>query len=158
MTSAVSVPVSGKVPPSIEVTAVPITAVNTKETSGASVKTEQGGAGDFHVKKGGVTKNNSGGSKNSHSGGGGGGGGGGGSCFVAGTKISTYFGLKNIEDIQKNDIVLSYNEKTQQNEYSIVLQTMIHNVVEPIYTLYIKNEQLRVTGIHRFLVKRNNLE
>ena len=85
-------------------------------------------------------------------------GGGGGSCFVAGTKISTYFGFKNIEDIQKNDIVLSYNEKTQQNEYSIVLQTMIHNVVEPIYTLYIKNEQLRVTGIHRFLIKRNNLE
>ena len=29
---------------------------------------------------------------------------------------------------------------------------MIHDTIEPIYTLYIKNEQLRVTGVHRFLV------
>jgi hypothetical protein len=29
---------------------------------------------------------------------------------------------------------------------------MIHDTTEPIYTLYVKDEQLRVTGIHRFLV------
>ena len=38
------------------------------------------------------------------------------------------------------------------NEYSKVLQTMIHNTIEPIYTLHIKDEKLRVTGIHRFFV------
>jgi hypothetical protein len=32
---------------------------------------------------------------------------------------------------------------------------MIHDVVEPIYTLYIKDEQLRVTGIHRFLISKD---
>ena len=128
--------------PGVAYTASPAVTTDTVEKTGYAVdtKAEQGsGSSGVHVKPGSVRKNNSGGTKNSHTGGGGGGGGGGGSCFVAGTKISTYFGFKNIEDIQKNDIVLSYNEKTQQNEYSIVLQTMIHNVVEPIY-------------------KRNNLE
>jgi len=85
------------------------------------------------------------------------GGGGGGSCFIAGTLVSTIDNFKNIEDIKVGDIVLSYNEQTQQNEYSQVLQTMIHVTIEPIYTLYIRNEQLRVTGIHRFLIKRNNV-
>lgn len=87
-----------------------------------------------------------------NTGGGGGGGGGGRSCFVAGTLITTDASFKPIEQIQKGDIVLSYNERLGLNEYSEVLQTMIHNTIEPIYTLYIKDEQLRVTGIHRFLV------
>lgn len=82
----------------------------------------------------------------------GGGGGGGRSCFVAGTLITTDTSFKPIEQIQKGNIVLSYNERLGLNEYSEVLQTMIHNTIEPIYTLYIKDEQLRVTGIHRFLV------
>jgi hypothetical protein len=81
-----------------------------------------------------------------------GGGGRGKSCFVAGTLVSTSLGFKPIEQIQKGDIVLSYNEQIELNEYSKVLQTMIHNTIEPIYTLHIKNEQLRVTGIHRFFV------
>ena len=62
---------------------------------------------------------------------------------------------KNIEKIQVGDIVLSYNEQTKEPEFSQVVQTMIHDVVEPIYTLYIKDEQLRVTGIHRFLITNN---
>ena len=88
----------------------------------------------------------------------GGGGKKGGSCFVAGTQISTSHGFKAIEDINKYDSVLSYNIRTKQNEYSSVLQTMIHNTVEPIYTLHIKNEQLRVTGIHRFFIKHKLFE
>ena len=75
-----------------------------------------------------------------------------GSCFVAGTLVFTSVGFKTIEKIQKGDIVLSYNEKIKINEYSKVLQTMIHDTTEPIYTLHIKDEQLRVTGVHRFLV------
>lgn len=82
----------------------------------------------------------------------GGGGGKGKSCFVAGTLVSTSLGFKPIEQIQKGNIVLSYNKLLGLNEYSEVLQTMIHDTIEPIYTLYIKDEQLRVTGIHRFLV------
>lgn len=78
------------------------------------------------------------------------------SCFIAGTLVSLGSDFKNIEDIEIGDIVLSYNEKTQKNEYSEVLQTMIHNVNEEIYDLYIEDEILSVTGIHKFLIKQNN--
>ncbi len=77
-------------------------------------------------------------------------------CFVAHTLITTNEGFKNIEDIKIGDIVLSYDEKQQQNVYSEVAETMIHFVQEPIYTLYIENETLKVTGIHRFFIKRDN--
>ncbi len=86
----------------------------------------------------------------------GGGTGGSKSCFIAGTPVSLGKIFKNIEDIQIGDIVLSYNEQTHKNEYSEVLQTMIHIVNEDIYDLYIKDEVLSVTGIHKFLIKRNN--
>lgn len=77
-------------------------------------------------------------------------------CFVADTLVSTMQGFKNIQDIKIGDIVLSYNEKIKKNEYSQVADTMIHFVQEPIYKLYIENEILQVTGIHRFYIQRNN--
>jgi len=33
---------------------------------------------------------------------------------------------------------------------------MIHIVIEPIYTLFIEDDELIVTGIHRFYIKRQN--
>ena len=84
------------------------------------------------------------------------GGSGGGSCFVAGTLISMQGYYKKIERIKSGDIVLSYNEQTMKNEYSKVLQTMIHKTIEKIYSLFIEDEKLQVTGIHRFLITRNN--
>ena len=86
----------------------------------------------------------------------GGGGGGGGSCFVAGTLVSTNNGFINIENIKIGDIVLSYNEKTKQNEYSKVAQTMIHATVEQIYSIYIEDDVIKATGIHKFYIKNNN--
>ncbi len=80
----------------------------------------------------------------------------GGSWFAAGTSVALNNYYKNIEDIKVGDIVLSYNEKTKKNEYSKVIQTMIHNVYEKIYDLFIKNDKLVVTGNHRFLITRNN--
>ena len=80
----------------------------------------------------------------------------GGGCFASGTLITTNHNYKNIEDVKIGDIVLSYNEKTKKNEYSKVLQTMIHNVYEKIYSLFVKNDKLKVTGNHRFLVIHNN--
>lgn len=126
--------------------------------SGFSLKTTSGGkssGGNLSIKS--AKKGNTGGSKfrNASHGGGASGGGGGGSCFVAGTSVSMLGYYKNIEEIQVGDIVLSYNEQTKKPEFSQVLQTMVHNVIEPIYTLYIKDEQLRVTGIHRFLITNN---
>lgn len=99
--------------------------------------------------------------KGQHGGGisGGGGGGRGGGCFVAGTLISTPDGgFKEIQDIQIGDVVLSYNEILHVNEYSEVLETMIHHVAEDIYTLYIQDTQIEVTGIHQFYIDRNGDE
>lgn len=140
----------------------PVTESQVKQMTGYGLKSEVtkggGGSGGVKLKKGATASKgsrgtagagkSSGGSRPSS----GGGGGGGKSCFVAGTLISTSLGFRPIEQIQKGDIVLSYNKSFELNEYSKVLQTMIHDTIEPIYTLYIKDEQLRVTGIHRFLV------
>ena len=80
----------------------------------------------------------------------------GGGCFAAGTLITLQNYYKNIEDIQVGDIVLSYNEKTKKNVFNKVFQRMVHIVKEKIYSLFIKDEELTVTGIHRFLITRNN--
>lgn len=146
--------------PSVEYTAVPITKTDVSEKTGYAIdqKVEQGkGQSGVQVKPGSVRKTGSGGTKNRNASAprSSGGGGGKGSCFVAGTPISMLGYYKNIEEIQVNDIVLSYNEKTKTPEFSKVLQTMVHDVVEPIYTLHIKNEQLRVTGIHKFFTTDN---
>ena len=87
------------------------------------------------------------------------GGGGRGGCFVAGTLISTPDGgFKEIQDVQIGDVVLSYNEILHVNEYSEVLETMIHHVTEDIYTLYIQDIQIEVTGIHQFYIDRDGDE
>ena len=94
--------------------------------------------------------------KSNSAGGGGGGGKGKKGCFVAGTPITTKHGFLPIEQIRVGDIVLSYNERTQLNEYSQVLETMIHIVFEPIYTLVVEDEILQVTGNHRLYIERDN--
>ena len=84
--------------------------------------------------------------------------GGGGGCFIAGTPITTLQGYyKDIENIEIDDIVLSYNEHLQKNEYAKVLETMIHIVKEKLYNLYIEDEILTATGIHRFLIQRDGI-
>lgn len=126
----------------------------------ARPKGKGGGGGGLTIKPGAAKKGAAGGSKFSASPYGGGsrggrGGGGGGSCFIAGTLIALQNNCKPIESVKIGDIVLSYNEKTRENEYSIVRQTMVHSVEEELYTLYIENEQLTATGIHRFLILRD---
>ena len=76
-------------------------------------------------------------------------------CFPAETKILTNFGYKNIENIKRNDIVYSYNEKTNKVELNNVVKTFIHEDTE-IYEIYINDEIIKVTPHHRFYVKRNN--
>lgn len=154
-------PIEGTVP-NITYSAKPVesTAINQAAATAMKVNTEggQSGGGGTQIKS--ITKKATGGQKSgnaSHGGGNRGSGGGkGGGCFAAGTLISLQNQFKNIENIQIGDIVLSYNEEIHQNEYSIVLQTMIHDVTEEIYDLYIEDEILTVTGIHRFYVRRKH--
>jgi RHS repeat-associated protein len=80
-------------------------------------------------------------------------------CFVAGTPILTRTGLKPIEEIRAGDEVLSYNEKTKQNEFKTVVQTM-ERFAEPGRILSIKVEgevaPLGVTAEHPFYVRAHH--
>ena len=79
------------------------------------------------------------------------------SCFLAGTKVKTIYGFKNIEKIAVGDLVLSYNETTGKNEYKQVDKVFIHkNNTEDLYSLTIDNKVLKVTSAHRFYIKRGN--
>lgn len=167
---AAGTPTTAQIPysvPSVSYTVTPVSKTDIAEKTGFAVNQEakqgSGGSGGVQVKPGSVKKTSSGGSKNrgasSPRSSGGGGGGKGKSCFIAGTLVSLQNSFKEIEKIQVGDIVLSYNEENHQNEYSRVLQTMIHNTTEEIYDLYIEDETLSVTGIHRFYVRRkHNIE
>lgn len=44
-------------------------------------------------------------------------------CFIAGTKVSTLDGYKNIEDIKVGDVVYCFDEKTQKIKYEKVVHT-----------------------------------
>ena len=79
-------------------------------------------------------------------------------CFAAGTLVTVDDHYENIEDVKVGDIVLSYNEETKKNEFSEVVQTMIHFVHEKIYNLFIKNDKLVVTGNHKFLITHNGVQ
>ena len=65
-------------------------------------------------------------------------------CFPAGTKILTNFGYKNIENIKINDIVFSFNEKTNKVELNNVVKTFIHKDTE-IYEIYINLWNLNIS-------------
>ncbi|WP_207761506.1 polymorphic toxin-type HINT domain-containing protein [Leptospira perolatii] len=71
-------------------------------------------------------------------------------CFVAGTKIHTKDGLKNIEEIQVGDIVLSKNDKTGEVAYKRVSQTYIRTV-DSIYKVeFADGLLLETTWSHPF--------
>ncbi|MDF3819597.1 polymorphic toxin-type HINT domain-containing protein [Leptospira sp. 96542] len=78
-------------------------------------------------------------------------------CFVAGTKVHTKDGLKNIEDIQIGDVVLSWNEKTGGREYKTVTELFLHEV-ELLYEVKTSNGTvLETTWNHPFRVKKHGL-
>ncbi len=56
-----------------------------------------------------------------------------GKCFVAGTKIKTEDGEKNIEDIEVGDLVYSYNPETGEEGYKTVKQTFIKEADEIVH-------------------------
>ena len=102
-------------------------------------------------------------SSSSYSGGGGGSSSGSSSssssgCFLANTKITTPNGLKNISKIKVNDLVLTYNENTNSNEYHKVAHVLEYNpkeINEELYTLKFDDKTiLKVTSTHRFYIKR----
>lgn len=151
--------------PEVTYSTTPVPINKQSSTAGFSMNTKSkggggGGGAGLKIKRGSATKGSSGAAKYAASPykgrGSGNQGGGGKTCFIAGTLVTMCGYQKNIEEVQVGDIVLSYNEKTGQNRYSIVLETMIHNTTEALYTIYVEDEKLTATGIHRFLVIHNN--
>lgn len=70
-------------------------------------------------------------------------------CLLKGTKVTMADGSqKNIEDIVKGDLVLSFNYATKQNQASKVLNTF----VKESNTFFLINDVLKVTGRHQLLV------
>jgi hypothetical protein len=77
-------------------------------------------------------------------------------CFVAGTKVHTRVGLKNIEDIKVGELVLSKDEKTGKMTYKPVVQ-LFKNNNKQIYNVTTINEEstketIGTTAEHPFWV------
>jgi hypothetical protein len=74
------------------------------------------------------------------------------SCFTEDQEIITEFGSKKISQLNINDKVLSYNEKTKQNEYCKVVNTMVNdNTQDKIYKITMKDGTIiKVTENHLF--------
>lgn len=74
-------------------------------------------------------------------------------CFVAGTKVITYDGIKNIEDVQVGDFVLTHNGR-----YKRVYQTMNHTASNLIdiqiencgHVICTENHQFYTSRIQRY--------
>lgn len=73
-------------------------------------------------------------------------------CFVAGTKVKTDHGEKNIEDIEVGDKVLSKDETTGEEEYKEVTFTFNHQSDE-IYKIQVGDQSIEATYNHPFYVK-----
>ena len=71
-------------------------------------------------------------------------------CFPAGTKVHTPNGMQNIEDLYEDDLVLTYNETTKQQEYKPIL-TKHERFTQQMLSLELPTgEFVRVTPEHRF--------
>ena len=83
-------------------------------------------------------------------------------CFVAGTKVHTYDGLKNIEDICPGDIVLTRDEDAPEstNRHRRVTELFRTNPTRLLTVRYQINsdgreESLTCTGEHPFFVRKD---
>ena len=73
-------------------------------------------------------------------------------CFVAGTKILTEHGKKNIEDVKVGDKVWSWNENTKKQELKPVVQLFRNNKRDMVY-ITVGGEKITTTTEHPFYVK-----
>ena len=84
---------------------------------------------------------------------------GGGTCFLAGTKVMTMMGYKDIEKIKFGDMVLTYNEEKGINEYQPVQKLWVlnkdHNYLNLHTLVFDDKTDIEVTSEHRFYILRD---
>ncbi|MDE6433431.1 MAG: hypothetical protein K2L07_04310 [Lachnospiraceae bacterium] len=73
-------------------------------------------------------------------------------CFVAGTKVKTVNGEKNIEDVESGDYVLAENPETGEQEYKKVVRTYIHEKTTLVH-VFVGKEEIETTVEHPFYVE-----
>ncbi len=73
-------------------------------------------------------------------------------CFIAGTKVKTVNGEKNIEDIKSGDYVLAENPETGEQEYKKVVRTYIHEKTTLVH-VFVGEEEIETTVEHPFYVE-----
>ena len=76
-------------------------------------------------------------------------------CFIAGTKIWTEDGMKNIENIKVGDKVYSYNENTKTVELKLVTKTYEHMDTN-LLNINVGNVTIDVTYPHKFYTTDDN--
>ena len=74
-----------------------------------------------------------------------------GKCFIAGTKVKTEDGYKNIEEVEVGDKVLAYDEETGKQAYKEVIR-LFRGKTDEWYHVFVEGEEIVCTG-HRFYVE-----
>ena len=72
-------------------------------------------------------------------------------CFVAGTKVLTENGYKNIEDIKVDDYVYAMNLDSNEYELKRVLQKF-ESLTSKIYEINVANRIIKTTARHEFYI------
>ena len=75
-----------------------------------------------------------------------------GHCFIAGTKVKTEDGYKNIEEVEVGDKVLAYDEETGKQAYKEVVR-LFRGKTDEWYHVFVEGEEIVCTGGHRFYVE-----
>lgn len=73
-------------------------------------------------------------------------------CFIAGTKINTEEGIKNIEDVTVGEKVITYNHDNDTAEYKEVLETMAKDNESVITYKFENGTELTATPDHPLFV------
>ena len=73
-------------------------------------------------------------------------------CFVAGTRVKTAEGDRNIEEVEEGDYVLAENPETREQEYKKVVRTFIREKYELVHVT-VGKEEIETTVEHPFYVE-----
>ena len=82
-------------------------------------------------------------------------------CFIAGTKVLTDHGHKNIEDIEVGDLVLAYDEETGEIAYKPVVQ-LFRNTTKEWCTVSVRGNdgelyEITSTPGHKYFIPENRV-